>query len=98
MMFPSLARAVAFCVVLLACTMARADSIYGRCVHKDGSKAGSHVRISTSWNSKTTSPAAGRYTLDFGVPVKKRITVYCNGTTVGTVYVDGSTRFDIVVP
>lgn len=82
----------------LAATSGRADTIYGECRHKDGSKAGGSTRISTSWNSKTTSPANGRYVLDFGGKVGKTITVYINGTTVGRVSVSGQTRLDLTVP
>ena len=74
------------------------DSIYGECTYKDGSKAGGEVGISTSWNSQKAYPSGGRYTLTFNGPVNKTITVYCNGSSVGTVKVSGSTRFDIRVP
>jgi len=77
---------------------ALADSIYGKCLHKDGSKAGKSNKISTSWNSKLAYPNNGEYKFDFGGKVGKTITVYCNGTKVGTVYVSGSTRYDITVP
>jgi hypothetical protein len=77
---------------------ARADALFGKCTHKDGSKAGNSNTISTSWNSKKAYPKNGNYTLDFGGKVDKTITVYCNGTKVGTVYVSGSTRFNIIVP
>jgi len=83
------------CLVLTTATLA--DTIYGKCCYKDGSKAGSEVKISTSWNSKKAYPSGGSYTLDFGGSVKKSITVYCNGKSVGRVYVSGSTRLDIVV-
>jgi len=86
-----------FCLVLLGgAGLAAADSIYGDCQWKDGSKCGGAVRISTSWNSKKAYPKNGRYTLQFDGKVRKTITVYCNGSTVGTVYVSGSTRLDIV--
>lgn len=84
--------------VLLPCTGTNADSIYGKCVYEDGSKAGSAVRISTSWNSKTAYPANGRYVLDFGRKMNCSITVYVNGKTFGRVYVSKQTRLDIVVP
>ena len=87
--------AVLACLVLT--TAAFGDSIYGKCRYEDGSKAGSEVKISTSWNSKKAYPSGGSYTLDFGGSVKKSITVYCNGKSVGRVYVSGSTRLDIVV-
>ncbi len=75
-----------------------ADTIYGTIEYKDGSKAGSEIGISTSWNSKKAYPANGRYTLDFGRKMNRRITVYVKGKAVGTVYVSRNTRFDIVVP
>lgn len=75
---------------------AMADSIYGDCTYESGSKCGGSVYISTSWNSKRAYPASGRYTLDFGKKLGTRITVYCNGNTVGTVHVSGATRFDVV--
>ncbi len=88
-----------FCVLLvtLACTAAKADSIYGKCVYKDGSRAGGEVRISTSWNSKKAYPANGRYVLDFGRKMNRSITVYVNGKTFGRVYVSKQTHLDIVV-
>ena len=79
---------VVFLVFALAAP-ATADSIWGSCVHKDGSKCGGSVKISTSWDSKNGYPSNGQYTLDFGGTVDKRITVYCNGSSVGTVYVKG---------
>lgn len=88
---------VCLLVVTLACTVVRADSIYGQCVYKDGSKAGGEVRISTSWNSKRAYPANGRYVLDFGRKMNRSITVYVNGKTFGRVYVSRQTRLDIVV-
>ena len=75
---------------------ASADSIYGDCVYESGSKCGGSVYISTSWNSKRAYPSNGRYTLDFGKKLNTRITVYCNGSTVGTVHVSGATRLDVV--
>lgn len=80
------------------CSLANADSIYGTCVNKDGSKANGTVTISTSWNSKKAYPANGRYVLDFGKKLNRSITVYVNGKTFGRVYVSAQTRLDIVVP
>jgi hypothetical protein len=80
------------------CCVAQADTLYGTCVYKDGSKAGSEIGISTSWNGKKAYPANGRYTLDFGGTVNHSITVYVKGKAVGRVYVSGNTRLDIVVP
>jgi len=93
-----LAVTVCLLAVLCQCAGANADSIYGKCVYKDGSKAGSAVRISTSWNSKTAYPVNGRYVLDFGRKMNRSITVYVNGNTFGRVYVSKQTRLDIVVP
>lgn len=93
-------RALMFALVLgvLMTSSALADSMYGKCTHKDGSKAGKSNTISTSWNSKKAYPKNGQYRLDFGGKVGKTITVYCNGKKVGTVNVSGSKRFDIKVP
>jgi len=85
-------------VVAFAATAAKADSIYGECVYKDGSKAGGEVGISTNWNSKKANPVNGRYVLDFGTKMNRSITVYVNGKTFGRVYVSKQTRLDIVVP
>lgn len=76
---------------------ALADAIHGTCYGKSGEPCakGNH-RISTSWNSKTAYPADnGSYSLDLGGSVDQRLTVYCDGTAVGTVYVKGDTRFDV---
>jgi hypothetical protein len=85
-------------VILLAASAARADSIYGSCVYKDGSKANGTVTVSTSWNSKKAYPANGRYYLDFGGTVNHNVTIYVNGTTFARIYVSGQTKVDIVVP
>lgn len=87
--------------ILIAFTVGqatKADSIYGKCVRKDGSKAGSTVIISTSWNNKKAYPANGRYVLDFGKKLNRSITVYVNGKTFGRVKVSGQTLLDITVP
>jgi hypothetical protein len=91
-------RALVLFGVLFACAAARADSIFGSCVYKDGSKAGGEVSISTSWNSQKAYPANGRYVLDFGGKVDHDVTIYVNGTTFGRVHVHGTTRVDLVVP
>jgi hypothetical protein len=84
--------------VTLFAGIACADSIYGTCIYRDGSKAGGAVTVSTSWNSKKAYPADGRYVLDFGGKVNHSVTVYVNGRTFGRVHVSGSTRVDLVVP
>ena len=85
-------------VILLAANAGYADSIYGSCVYKDGSKANGTVTISTSWNGKKAFPANGRYYLDFGGNVDHSVTIYVNGKTFARVYVSDQTRVDIVVP
>jgi len=95
-MFRALLLSLVVCIVMTSSALA--DSIYGKCTHKDGSKAGNSNKISTSWNSKVAYPNNGEYKLDFGGKVGKTITVYCNGTKVGTVNVSGSKRYDVVVP
>ena len=72
-----------------------ADSISGKCVTKSGNKCSGGHTISTSWNSKKAFPSNGRYKLDFGKKVGKRVTVYCDGKKVGSVSVSGSTTFDV---
>jgi hypothetical protein len=75
---------------------AYADSIYGNCYNKSGQKCDYGVhRISTSWNSQKAYPRNGVYEIDFGKSVDYRITVYCDGKRVGTVYVDGHVRYNV---
>lgn len=90
-------------LVVVGCTLALpaaalADSIYGECRGAGGEKCESHHRISTSWNSSTgkINTSAGSYELDFGGTVGATVTVYCDGTKVGTVRVNGRTRYDVV--
>ena len=84
-------------LMLLASGAAYADSIHGRCIGAGGEKCLKHHRISTSWNSKTAriNPSRGTYELDFGGSVGKKITVYCDGSKVGTVTVNGRTAFTV---
>lgn len=84
--------------VLLFASTAYADSIYGSCRTTSGEKCmKSNHTISTSWNSKKGYPnSRGNYEIDFGKSVGQRITVYCDGSKVGTVRVHGRTRFDVV--
>ena len=88
--------AIAF--VLLFAGTAYADSIYGSCKNKSGEKClKSNHTISTSWNSQKGYPdSSGEYEIDFGKSVDQTITVYCDGSKVGTVRVNGRTRFDVV--
>ena len=73
-------------------------TLYGNAIYADGSNAGSSNRISTDWSSSTCAPADGKYSLNLGGDnPAKTITVYANGHTVGTVYVDGNTSFDVVI-
>jgi len=76
---------------------ALADSLYGTCKRKDGSKVDGTVRVSTSWNGKKAYPKNGHYCLNFGSKVGKRVTVYVNGSTYCTVEVKGDTELNIVV-
>jgi hypothetical protein len=81
---------------LLTSSVTYADSIYGACYNKSGQKCDYAVhRISTSWNSKKAFPRNGFYEINFGRSVDHRITVYCDGRSVGTVYVDGNVRFNV---
>jgi hypothetical protein len=77
--------------------VAFADAIHGQCFGKGGEKClKSNHTISTSWNSKKAYPdSGGRYYLDFGGSVDKRITVYCDGDSVGSVYVKGDEKFNV---
>jgi hypothetical protein len=74
-----------------------ADGIYGDCYGKGGEKcAESNHTISTSWNAKKAYPDSnGRYSLDLGGKVGSMITVYCDGSSVGSVRVDGDVRFNV---
>ena len=92
----ALALAAAVALVVLP-GAALADAIHGTCYGRSGERCakGNH-RISTSWNGRTAYPADnGSYFLDLGGTVDHRITVYCDGTAVGTVYVKGNERFDV---
>jgi hypothetical protein len=75
---------------------ALADTLYGRCRHKDGSKA--EATISTSWNGKKAYPKNGKYRLDFGKKVSAKVTVYVNGEEYTRLKVDGDTELNITVP
>ena len=88
---------LASAVVCLLAAQVHADKIYGSIKYKSGSKAGNEVGVSTSWNSKKAYPKNGRYELDFGGKVGKKISVYVKGSKVGSVVVSGDTRFDIVI-
>jgi len=87
---------IPFALLALLAAPAHADSIYGSCVRPDGSKCDGAARISTSWNGKQAFPRGGRYRLDFGGTVGKRITVYCDGSSVGSIVVKGEARLDVV--
>ena len=85
--------------VVLLVSSAFADSLYGTVKYKDGSKDKGTNRISTSWNGKTASSnSSGKYRLDFGGKVGKKITVYVNGKTYTEIKVDGDTQLNITVP
>lgn len=85
------------CAFCLVSSVAFADAIYGQCYSKSGEKcAKSNHTISTSWNSKKAYPdSSGMYNLDFGGSVGKTITVYCDGSSVGSVYVSGDVKFNV---
>ncbi len=74
-------------------------TLFGRAIYAaDGSSAGSSNRISTDWNSNSCAPSDGSYSLNLGSDnPRQTITVYANGRTVGSVYVDGNTSFDVVI-
>ncbi|MDP8225596.1 MAG: hypothetical protein P9L99_19710 [Candidatus Lernaella stagnicola] len=89
------------CVLLalffVCATLAAADGLYGACYGKGGEKClkGNHT-ISTSWNNKKAYPdSGGRYYLNLGSSVDKRITVYCDGKSVGSVYVNDDVEFNV---
>ncbi len=84
-------------VLCLASTVAFADAIYGQCFAKSGEKcAASNHRISTSWNDNKAYPdGQGRYFLNLGGTVDKTITIYCDGSSVGSVYVKGDVEFNV---
>jgi len=89
---------VFLCFFILT-SFAMADSLYGTVRFKDGSKDRGTTRITTSWNSKVADlDGNGRYTLDFGGSVGRRITVYVNGSRYTEITVNGDTRLDITVP
>lgn len=87
---------------LLAFTMlasiTHADSVYGTCRYNDGSKVDGTVTIATSWNSQKAFPKAGKYEINFGRTVGKKITIYVNGNKYTTIYVNGRTELNIKVP
>ncbi|MBC8291158.1 MAG: hypothetical protein H8E37_12665 [Planctomycetes bacterium] len=89
--------AVAFVALSLLTSTALADTLYGTCKYKDGSKADGTVKISTSWNGKKAFPKKGEYELDFGGKVGKKITIYVNGSKYTTITVKGRTKLDITV-
>lgn len=72
-----------------------ADSLYGTCVRKDGSKVDGTVKISTDWNGEKAYPKKGEYRLDFGGKVGKKVIVYVDGAKYTTITVKGDTRLDI---
>lgn len=72
-----------------------ADSLYGTCVRKDGSKVDGTVKIATDWNGEKAYPKNGEYRLDFGGKVGKKVIVYVNGSKYTTITVKGDTRLNI---
>ena len=70
-------------------------SIHGSAVNRDGSKINGTGKVSTSWNGNVAFPRNGQYSLDLGSNPNKSITVYLDGMSQGTVFVNGSARFDV---
>ena len=70
-------------------------SIYGSALNSDGSKIDGTGRVSTSWNSNVAFPKNGQYKLELGSNPNKSITVYLDGKNQGTVFVNGSARFNV---
>ena len=87
--------------IILTClfvSAAFADSIYGTCKRKDGSKVNGTAKITTSWNKKYAVPKNGKYRLDFGGTVGKKITIYVDGNSYTTIFVKRNTELNIIVP
>ncbi len=70
-------------------------NIYGSALGRDGSKIDGSGTVSTSWNSNKAYPKNGQYSLDLGSNPNQSITVYLDGMTQGTVFVNGSAQFNI---
>ena len=87
----------AIIVALLSTGTSLADTLYGTCVRKDGSKVDGTAKITTSWNNKYAVPRHGKYRLDFGGAVGKKITVYVDGKRYRAILVKGNTKLNIVI-
>jgi hypothetical protein len=69
--------------------------IHGEILFSDGSKGNNTLAITTSWNSNRGRCSNGNYSIDLGGNPKQSVEVYVNGTSYGSVHVDGSARKDI---
>lgn len=69
--------------------------IYGTAVRSDGSRIDGTATVSTSWNSNKAFPRGGQYRLDLGGNPKTKITIYVDGMTYTTLYVDGDVCVNI---
>ena len=70
-------------------------SIYGTVIRSDGSKVDRTMKITNSWDSNYAIPRDGEYELELNGNPNGKVTVYVDGMTYRTVYVDGSARLDI---
>lgn len=70
--------------------------LYGTAQWASGSKIDGTTRVSTSWNGKNAYPKDGEYRLCYDRNPDSRVTVYVQGKNVGTIFIDGDTRFDVV--
>ncbi len=69
--------------------------IYGTVVGADGSLVDGTTTVSTSWDRSTTQPSRGQYRLELKSNPKKIITLYVNGRSFKTVYVNGDLCLNI---
>lgn len=69
--------------------------IYGTAKRSDGSNIDRTIRITTSWNDNTAYPRNGEYSLDLGSNPQREVTIYVDGMTYKTMYIDGNVRLDI---
>lgn len=68
-----------------------ACGISGSAYRTDGSRVDGTAKISTDWDSSRTYPRDGMYSLDLGSSAcGKRVEVYVNGNSVGSVMLPSS--------